>query len=46
MRKLLAMKWATLEEVSSLVIRNNYITYPNEISTYNTGSEEEGEKEL
>lgn len=46
MRKLLAMKWATLEEVTSLVIRNNYITYPDEINTFNTDSEEEGEKQV
>jgi len=46
MRKILAKGWATLEEVSTLVMRNNYIKYPDEIGTYDTDSEEEGEIEV
>ena len=39
MRKLLVHKWMTLDEVARLVWRNNYITYPHEIGTWNNGFE-------
>lgn len=44
MRKLLQMKWSTFDEVTSLVMKNNYIKYPEEIGTYGTDSTEEGEE--
>ena len=33
-RKLLYMKWATPDEIATLVLKNNNITYSNEIGTW------------
>ena len=46
MRKLLYKHWATLEEVTNLVIRNNNIQNPNEIGNWNTEIVEKGETAL
>lgn len=42
-RILLSLKWATLDEVTNLVLRNNYIKYPEEIGTWNSEITEKGE---
>ncbi len=39
-RKLLCMKWATPEEVATLVLINNKIKYHNDINTWGNGIDE------
>lgn len=40
MRKLLVKNWMALDDVASLVWRNNYIKYPHDIGTWNNGFED------
>jgi hypothetical protein len=39
-RKLLYMKWATPDEIATLILKNNNIKYPNEIGTWGNGFDE------
>ena len=43
-RKLLAKGWASLDEVAGFVLRNNTITYSNEVGTWNNGFEKDFEE--
>jgi hypothetical protein len=36
-RKLLTMKWATPDEIATLILKNNNIKYYNDIGTWNNG---------
>lgn len=44
-RKLLCLKWATPEEVATLILRNNKIKYHNDINTWGNGIDDDPEED-
>jgi len=44
-RKLFAKGWASLDEIASFVLRNNYVKYVQEIGTWGNGFDKDFEQE-